>query len=115
MTDIWSRGQHGNVEHHGIPFNEGITYRQATFHCPRIPPGRYCATTVRVDDILLGIVLARLDHHELAEEPTDLLLAALAGDDALAHDWRWTIIFFGGGGALDGGRDSFSARAYRPH
>ena len=37
-----------------------------------------------MDDVLLGIVLDRLDHQALAEEPTDLLLAALEGEDALA-------------------------------
>jgi hypothetical protein len=37
-----------------------------------------------VDDFLLGIVLDRLDHQALAEEPTDLLLAALDGEEALA-------------------------------
>ncbi len=37
-----------------------------------------------MDDVLLGIVLDRLDHKALADEPTDLLLAALEGEDALA-------------------------------
>ena len=37
-----------------------------------------------MDDVLLGIVLDRLDHNALADEPTDLLLAALEGEDALA-------------------------------
>jgi recombinational DNA repair ATPase RecF len=37
-----------------------------------------------MDDVLLGIVLDRLDHHKLAEKPTDLFLAALDGDEALA-------------------------------
>jgi recombinational DNA repair ATPase RecF len=37
-----------------------------------------------MDDVLLGIVLDRLGHQQLAEEPTDLLLAAMEGDDALA-------------------------------
>ena len=37
-----------------------------------------------MDDVLLGIVLDRLGQQKLADEPTDLLLAALDGDDALA-------------------------------
>jgi recombinational DNA repair ATPase RecF len=37
-----------------------------------------------MDDVLLGIVLSRLDHRRLAEGPTSLLLAALEGDEALA-------------------------------
>ncbi len=45
---------------------------------------RSSGTTVRMDDVLLGIVLDRLDHQALADEPTDLLLAALEGEDALA-------------------------------
>jgi hypothetical protein len=36
-----------------------------------------------MDDVLLGIVLDRLDHQVLADQPTDLLLAALEGEDAL--------------------------------
>ena len=39
-------------------------------------------TTVRMDDVLLGIVLDRLDHQPLADEPADLLLAALGGEAA---------------------------------
>jgi recombinational DNA repair ATPase RecF len=37
-----------------------------------------------MDDVLLGIVLDRLGHKALADEPTDLLLAALEGEHALA-------------------------------
>ena len=46
--------------------------------------GQSCDNTVRMDDVLLGIVLDRLDRQELAAETADLLLAALEGDEALA-------------------------------
>jgi hypothetical protein len=45
---------------------------------------RSSGTTVRMDDVLLGIVLHRLDHRALADEPAGLMLAALEGEDALA-------------------------------
>lgn len=37
-----------------------------------------------MDDALLGMVLDRLDHRQLADEATDLLLAALDGEESLA-------------------------------
>jgi energy-coupling factor transporter ATP-binding protein EcfA2 len=41
-----------------------------------------------MDDALLGIVLGRLDHYRLSDEATDLLLAALDGDESLAGQLR---------------------------
>jgi hypothetical protein len=37
-----------------------------------------------MDDVLLGIVLRRLEHFPLAEQATDLLLAALESDESLS-------------------------------
>lgn len=42
-----------------------------------------CDNTVHMDDVLLEIVLSRLDRDELAAESSDFLLAALDGDEAL--------------------------------
>jgi hypothetical protein len=41
-----------------------------------------------MDGALLDFVFDRLEQQRLAEEPTDLLLAALDGDDALSRHLR---------------------------
>jgi energy-coupling factor transporter ATP-binding protein EcfA2 len=43
-----------------------------------------CDTSVHMDDVLLGMVLDRLDHRQLAADASDLLLAALDGEESLA-------------------------------
>src|SRR5882724_1955992 len=50
--------------------------------------GEGCGNPVRMDDVLLGIVLERLDRYQLSDQAADLLLAALEGDEALAVQLR---------------------------